>query len=283
MPPPYSIAWTYLSLTISGSTRPPWKIYIFTIPMQRKRPSLFVQLVDLFLIEATNWRWSWRTMIFVGTAGPVLGILGLGLFARDSGPEALAYVLTGNLVISLMLGNMGSVESHFSFMRFRGTLDYFATLPIHRFVLIVAVLIAFFLIHLPAMLSTLLLGVLVLRVPLHFHPLLLLVVPLCALPLSGIGALIGTRVRNPQDGGSICLLITMIMSGLGPVVAPSERFPALLVALGHLNPAVYAASALRQTLLGPVTGRIWLDLAVLIGASALVLWLVGHWLDWRQR
>ncbi|MBN1934440.1 MAG: ABC transporter permease [Anaerolineae bacterium] len=249
----------------------------------RKIPSVIAQLIDLFLIEWTNWRWSWRSMVVVGAAGPVLSILGLGLFARDAGPQVLAYVLTGNMVISLMLGNMSSVENHFSFMRFQGTLDYFATLPVRRTTLILAVLVAFFLIHLPAMLITLLLGVLVLRVPLHVHPLLLLVVPLCALPLSGIGALIGTRARTPQEGGPICLLMTMVMSGLGPVIAPPERFPTWLNILGRINPAVYAASALRQTLIGPLTAHIWLDLGVLLGVSAIIFWLVGRKLDWRQR
>lgn len=253
-----------------------------TMSTARKRPSLLTQLLDLFLIEATNWRWSWRSMIVIGAAGPVLSILGFSLFARDAGPQALAYVLTGNMVISLMLGNMGSVQSHFSFMRFQGTLDYFATLPVRRAALILAVLVAFFLIHLPAISLTLLLGWWVLKIPLHVHPLLLLTAPLCALPLSGIGALIGIQTDNPQNSGAISLLITMVMSGLGPVIAPAERFPTLLAWLGWLNPAVYAASALRQTLVGPLTARLWLDVAMLMGVSVVVLGLVGRRLDWRQ-
>jgi hypothetical protein len=49
------------------------------------------------------------------------------------------------------------------------------------------------------------------------------------------------------------------------------------------NPAIYAASALRQTLLVSVSGRIVLDLIVLMGMIALVFWLVGKKMDWRQR
>jgi ABC-2 type transport system permease protein len=78
-------------------------------------------------------------------------------------------------------------------------------------------------------------------------------------------------------------LITMLMSGLGPIVAPADRFPALVAALGWLNPATYAASALRQTLIGPVTPRLWLDLGVLLAISAIMFWLVGRKLDWRQQ
>jgi len=37
--------------------------------------------------------------------------------------------------------------------------------------------------------------------------------------------------------------------------------------------------ALRQTLIGPLTGQISLDLA---GVTVIVLWLVGRKMDWRQ-
>ncbi len=81
-------------------------------------------------MELTNWRWSWRSLLITATLSPLVSVLGLGVFARDSGPDALLYVLTGNVVISLMFGNLGNVESHFAFMRARGVLDYMATLPI---------------------------------------------------------------------------------------------------------------------------------------------------------
>ena len=45
---------------------------------------------------------------------------------------------------------------------------------------------------------------------------------------------------------------------------------------------VYAPSALRQALLGPLTGQIVLSLTVLAGVMVVVLWLVGRKMDWRQ-
>ena len=250
---------------------------------RHSHPSILVQLVDLFLIELTNWRWSWRSMVILGTASPLFGILALGVFARDAGRETLTYVLTGNLVVSLMLGNMGSVESHFTFMRFQGVLDYFATLPIRRSALILAVVLAFLLIHLPSVVITVLLGSLFLQVPLKPHPIALLVAPMCAIPLSGIGALIGTRARTPQEASALGLLVTMAMAALGPVAVPPGRLPAAVLALGRLSPATYAASALRQALLGPVTGQMAIDLAILAGFSVTIFWLVGRKMDWRQR
>jgi ABC-2 type transport system permease protein len=247
-----------------------------------RRASLGGQVVDLFSIELTNWRWSWRSMVITATLAPVFSTLALGIFARDSGSEALAYVLTGNVILSLMFGNMNSVQSHFSFMRFQGVLDYFATLPIYRPILILAVVLSFLLLSLPSLVVTFLLGSTVLGVPIVLHPLLVLVVPLSAVSLSGIGALIGTCARTPQEGDALSLTLTLGMAGLGPVVVPPDRLPRTLRVLGRLSPATYAASALRQVLLGPVTIQILIDLAVLTAMAVLLFGVVIKTMDWRQ-
>jgi ABC-2 type transport system permease protein len=249
---------------------------------QRYQAPAWAQLVDLFLIELTNWRWSWRSMLLTGTLAPVFSILAMGVFARDSGREALTYVLTGNMVISLMFGNMGNVQSHFTFMRFQGALDYYATLPIRKHILILAVVLSFLLLSLPSLTITMLLGALILHLPITFHPLILVVIPACAISLSGIGALIGASAHNHYQAHALSLVVTMVMAGLGPVVIPSDRLPTVLLTLGRLNPATYAASALRQAVIGPLTGRIALDLAALVGSTILIFGIVGRVLDWRQ-
>ena len=44
---------------------------------RRRRAPILVQGVDLFLIELTNWRWSWRSMVLTATLAPVASILAL--------------------------------------------------------------------------------------------------------------------------------------------------------------------------------------------------------------
>jgi ABC-2 type transport system permease protein len=253
------------------------------MPTKRKAPALHNQLIDLLLIELTNWRWSWRTMLVVDMITPLLSMLALGVFARESGGQALRYIFTGNIVVALMFGNMSKVEGHFGYLRYSGALDYFATLPLRRYALIVAMVWAFLLISLPSLLATIVGGALLLGLPLAPSPLIVLVIPLCALPLAGIGALIGASVPNPESGGALNLLVTLVLAGLGPVIVPPDRLAPFMLALGRLSPATYAASALRQALLGPVTRQIAIDLAVLAALTALILWLVGRIMDWRQR
>lgn len=257
-----------------------------TIPnrdqVRRHSQRLLVQLVDLLLMELSNWRWSWRYMLIGGMLTPLFAIAALGVFARDGGSEALAYVMTGNMVVSLLFGTMGNVQSHIEWLRFQGGLDYFATLPIRRYVLVVAIAITFLLFALPSLLVTMCLGSLLLRVPLSLRSLVLIVVPLCALALAGAGAMLGLVGRAPGQSGRLTSLLTLVMITLGPVVIPPDRLPRIAVALGYLSPATYAASALRQVVVGPLTGRIALDLAVLTGMAVLFLWLAGHKMSWRE-
>ena len=131
--------------------------------------------------------------------------------------------------------------------------------------------------------SVMLLGQPVQDDPLNLHPLALLVVPLCALPLAGVGALIGVRFRTPEEATSVGRLLTILMLTMGPALIPADRLPDWLVWLGFLSPATYAASALRKALLGPLTNRLLLDVAALLLFIFLSFWMVNRRMDWRKR
>lgn len=75
----------------------------------------------------------------------------------------------------------------------------------------------------------------------------------------------------------------MVMLFIGPVIIPGDRLPEFLLTLGYFSPATYAASALRQTLLAPITGQLIVDIVALLGFALLTFWLVGRKLDWRLR
>jgi len=250
---------------------------------ERRPPSRRAQFADLLLIQLSNYRWSWRGMIVTGMAVPLVNMLALGLIGRPYGPEYLVHVLAGSIVVALLFQNQNNVAANFAYMRAMGTLDFFATLPVRRYLLILATVIAFFLLSVPSILVTLLAGVLVLGVPVQLHPLALLVLPLCAVPLAGIGALVGVFGRTPELVGSVTLLITIALLLLGPVVVPPSMLPDWVVHTGYASPASYAASAVRQVLFGPVTGRLWLDVGALAGLSCLTLWIAGRGVQWRER
>ena len=243
-----------------------------------------LQLWDLFLMQLTNWRWSWSAVLVVGIASPVFLILLLGLFTPPDDAEALAHILTGNMVLSLLLDGLSKTSNHFIYMRTNGQLEYFATLPIQRSALILATVGAFLLLSLPSVITTLILGGWLLNVEFALHPLIMLVIPLIVLSLAGLGALIGLIGRTPDQVGSMALLATLVLFGFGPVLVPASRLPDFMQTLSLLSPSTYAASALRQVVLGT-------DEATPLGVSLLVLalfalgclWGVTRLLDWRRQ
>jgi ABC-2 type transport system permease protein len=248
----------------------------------RKSPSILAQLVDLTLMQLSNFRWSWRRMAITGMLVPTANIVMLGLFNRDSGIETLGYILVGNIVISLMFESMGKVSSNFAYMRWVGSFNYFATLPIHRYLLVIATLIAFALLALPALLFIILFGAWFLGVPLHANFLVFLVIPLIMIPLSSLGAWLGTFAMTPDESNAMTLVVTFFLLCLGPVLLPPDRLPEILHWLGRLSPATYAASALRQTLIGPITPQLGWDVAMLSFFAITITWLVNKRMEWRN-
>jgi ABC-2 type transport system permease protein len=248
-----------------------------------KQPFI-TQLIDLTLIQMTNWRWSWKGGLIVGVLAPTFLIAAFGTFANSNDPESLGYVLTGNVVLSLLLIGLSRVSGHFAFIRAMGTLDYFATLPISRIAFILATVIAFLVLALPSTLATIFLGWLILRVPLNIHPLTVVVLPLISVSLSGLGALIGLLGNSPDEVNNLSTVASFVLFGFGPVIMPLERLPEFMKTISLLSPATYAASALRQVLLGqPDRIPLLVDIAVLSGFTVAFLWLVTKRLDWRGR
>lgn len=243
----------------------------------------FTQITDLILIQLTNWRWSWRGTLITSIIAPAISTAALGVFAGNA-PNTLAYIVTGNIVLSLLFGTLGQVSGNFAYMRANGMLDYFATLPIYRSALIIATVIAFFVLSIPSTLITLLIGTLLLHLPLTISPLILIVIPLITLTLAGLGALIGLTGSTPESVSAVSNLTTFALISLGPIIVPADRLPEIIRVVSYLSPATYAASALRQVVLASIEPiPLAVDMLILTVVMLALLWLVGQKIDWRGR
>jgi len=241
------------------------------------------QWVDLTLIQLTNLRWSWKRSLVVGAVVPVVSIITFGSFVSDGDQELYAYVLTGNVVLSLLFETVGKVSSRFAFMRLVGMLDYLTTLPVYSIMVVLATVVAFLLLSLPSLFLTIIAGVWILDVELAISPWIALVVPLIAFSLCGLGALLGLLGRTPEEVASLSTLTTFILFAVGPVLIPASRLPQIFNYLSLLSPATYAASALRHTLLGTrETLSLALDLTVLAAITFFFLWLVRRRMQRRE-
>lgn len=239
-------------------------------------PSALTEGSNLLLVQLANWRWSWRGMVVLGIVAPTLSVIILSRLVGERSDDFLAALLVGNLVLVLTFENQSKVAGHFAYMRITNTLTFFIGLPIRQGTLIVATALSFFVLSLPALLVTSLLGASLLNVPLHPSPLLLIIAPLSATALAGIGAVVGAVTRSFEEAGSLSLLVNLLLLAAGPVIVPASHLPAAVVEIGKLNPAAYVASALKQGLVGPVTGRLAIDLTVLTAAAVASLALASR-------
>ncbi len=241
-----------------------------------------MQVWDLFLIQMTNWRWSWRSALLTSAIAPLLSMVAFKAFAYDD-PLALRYILTGNLVFSLLFGTSDKIATNFAYMRATGMLDFFASMPLSRVALILASAAAFLVMALPTLVVILVVGTLMLDLPLVVNGWVVVVVPLIGFSLCGLGAVIGTVRRPMQEVGSLSSLVNFVLLFLGPVMLPPERISPALRAVGYLSPSTYAASALRNTLFAhgdPIA--LWVDVLVLAGVMVGFLWWSARRMDWRQ-
>ncbi|MCS0606424.1 ABC transporter permease [Streptomyces sp. LP11] len=245
--------------------------------------SFLGQVWDLFMIQLTNWRWSWPQMVLTGMLAPLVSIAALGLFARNSGHAATEYVLTGSVTMAILFETQNKIASNFAFMRGNGAFEYYAALPVRREALILATLAAFSILSLPAIVVTLLIGSALLDVPLSLSPLAPLCLLLALLPSAGMGAFIGSRSGTIEQASSLSLATTLLMMAAGPVAVPPELLPDALVWIGNLNPAVYAADSLRHSLTTPDASGALADMVVLAIFAGAVWGLTSTRMHWRAR
>jgi len=237
----------------------------------------------LFRMQLLSMRWFWRATLVGGFFLPLFTLafwklLVAGYGARTS--DAI-YFLSGNVVISLLFGNMREVASRFAFLQETAGLDYYATLMTDKVSLILAVVLAFLVMSLPGALFALLIGTAWLGAPIQPHPLLALALVLGSIALSVLGAIVGVYCRSQEQSSIIITLLTLGLAVLSPVMAPIERLPKILQATSYLTPTTYATQAVRSALVSTLDGRFWLNLAVLVLFCLAALAFVSRRLDWR--
>lgn len=100
--------------------------------------------------------------------------------------------------------------------------------------------------------------------------LMFLVLALGALCFVGFGIMISARVSTQEDYMQMVMPITMPMMFVSGVFYPIETMPWIFQKLAYIFPLTYVNDALRAVMLkGVGIGDIWVDIAVLIGFTAL--------------
>lgn len=98
----------------------------------------------------------------------------------------------------------------------------------------------------------------------------LLLLVLTALCFVGFGIMVSARVSTQEDYVQMVMPFTMPMMFISGVFYPIETMPWIFQKLAYIAPLTYANDALRGVMLkGLSIGDIWVDVAVLLGFTAL--------------
>ena len=235
-------------------------------------PSVPDALAAVYAGQLSRARTSRVPLLFVATLQSVGILLLLRGVVEAGSTSTTRQVVAGATVLVVAFVALNLLAQRFGALRASGALDHYATLPVAPAVVVLGTAAAYGSFTLPGAVLTAVLGALLFDLPLRGLWVLVLVLPLAAASLAGLGALIGLRAPRPElatVGGQLAMSAVLFLS-----IIPPERLPLVLRALRAVVPSTYAADALAAALgPAPSAGAIALDLLVcaVIAVAALAL------------
>ena len=236
----------------------------------------YLWLEQFFEIKGT-WLWNLLFALLMPSA-MVFGFARIGKGLTD--PESLTYIISGASVFAAASVGVVFLGQRIGIMRESGTLTYYATLPVSRMALALAVLGSRLPVLLPGVVTPIVLAQLLYDIDIVLSAWLLLIIPLVALSLAAVGLTIGSMIRDLNVIMVVTDLLIFVLLLASPVMIPLESLPEPLRTVGMLLPPSFAADALRRALVGDLGSAFFVDVAALsafclIGTVAMTR--AGNW------
>lgn len=229
---------------------------------------------ELFSLRL-EWFWYLLQVSFV----PLSFLAFLWFFIGQIRPEAMAFIMTGSLVLTVSMGTMLSLGQHIGWLKGVNAFEHYAALPISKATFLAALATRGVLLALPSLLIVSVVGGLLLGF--WLGPAAWLVLVLSAYAMSGIGAFIGFWSPTAQVASSATQVVQPLIILFAPVYFPLEQLPFVLQVTARLLPTTYSAGALRGVMAGEGLLELYPELLILLGFAVISLVLVPLKLDWR--
>jgi len=233
-----------------------------------------------FLMQLARVRLSWRQYLIVSSAMPLGIVLLLRLAGGISGRDGAVQIITGNVVLAIAITAISMLAQRIAWMKAQRVFDYYATMPISRVLLLLAILTSFFVFALPGIAAILIVGALLYHISLVLSWTLLPLIAGCGLALAGIGIAIGLAAPDEQLAGLFANLAMMAVLFLA--IIPSARLPQGVTEIAWIIPSTYAVNAMKASLEGTLTwAMLGVNLLALAAFTGAFLLLVRRQLQWR--
>lgn len=235
--------------------------------------SQFERFTTLLRMQLARVRTSWRPYLIVSSAMP-LGIAVLLRAIMD--PKQVdrfgEQIVAGSAVLAIAMTAIVMLAQRIAALKESGGLDFYSSLPVKRWMLVLSVLVSFAIFSLPGTIIVSVLGAMLFDLSLTA---LWAAVPVWALgsfALAGLGVGVGLAAPDEQLAGMYSNLVMMAVLFLG--IIPTGRLPGWLGPVRAILPSTYAVDALKPGLAGAFTsGQVW-DLLLLALFGTLFFWAV---------
>jgi len=242
----------------------------------------FSDVKVLWLEQILEIRSYWVMYAGLSLVLPLIMVFGFSRFGGDmSDPAVLVRMIGGTMIFAIAQEGFSTMAVRISSMRRDGMLIYYASLPIRKTALILALVLSRALLLLPPVLVTITVAPLLYHVTIHYDPALILLLPLLALLFSTLGVAFGLLVESVELAQSATYALLFVLVLAAPVFIPWESLPVPLQIFALLLPFAYAADALRMTLTGTIAAPFWIDIAVLLAMLIASLFILERRLRWR--
>ena len=231
------------------------------------------RFTTLLRMQLARVRTSWRPYLIVSSAMPLgIAVLLRAIMDADQVEAFGEQIVAGSAVLAIAMTAVVMLAQRIAALKESGGLDFYASLPVKRGMLILAILVSFAIFSLPGTIIVSVLGAMLFD--LSFTA-LWAAVPVWALgsfALAGLGVAVGLAAPDEQLAGMYSNLAMMAVLFLG--IIPTGRLPGWLGPLRAVLPSTYAVDALKPGLEGTFTsGQLW-DLLLLAVFGTLFFWAI---------
>ena len=235
--------------------------------------SQFERFTTLLRMQLARVRTSWRPYLIVSSAMPLgIAVLLRAIMDPRQVEQFGEQIVAGSAVLAIAMTAIVMLAQRIAALKESGGLDFYSSLPVKRWMLVLSVLVSFAIFSLPGTIIVSVLGAMLFDLSLTA---LWAAVPVWALgsfALAGLGVGVGLAAPDEQLAGMYSNLVMMAVLFLG--IIPTGRLPGWLAPVRAILPSTYAVDALKPGLAGAFTsGQVW-DLLLLALFGTLFFWAV---------
>ncbi len=228
----------------------------------------------LLAMQLARLRTAWRPYLIVSSAMPLgIALLMRAIMNRDQVAEFGEQIVAGCAVLAIAMTAIVMLAQRVAALKESGGLDFYATLPVSRAALVLAVLISFSVFALPGMLIVLAGGAALFDLSFAALWSALPVWFAGSIALAGIGVALGFVAPDEQLAGMYSNLAMMVVLFLG--ILPTDKLPEVFGTIRAALPSTYAVDALKPGLSGTIAASQAWDVTVLLAFGALSFWAIA--------